>query len=350
MTISFIRRTDVKTLSYFVMLVCLLSLQCTKNHIGDYTFYFWRTKLQFSPLEKEALHALKVRELYVRYFDVALDRAGTGAHPVGEIAPGDTAIREYAVIPVIYIVNSVFSSCDKEALDSLPHQIWNKIETMSGAIGALYNEVQFDCDWTESTKERYFSFLYKIRAVAKRGCMISATIRLHQIKYPERMGIPPVDRGMAMVYNMRNLSLDTVCSIYDHTTAVSYLPYLRRYPLHCDVACAIFSWGILARNGKIEAVQGKCSAKSIAISGAFKLVRSGVYSVTRAHFEGDTYFKEGDLVKIEAMDGGRCRDALHAAMKYLQPGRTRIAFFDLDSTHLQRIGLHELEAMCRDNR
>ncbi len=47
------------------------------------------------------------------------------------------------------------------------------------------------------------------RAVREQsGLPLSSTIRLHQIKYRERTGVPPVERGMLMFYNMGQFSAD----------------------------------------------------------------------------------------------------------------------------------------------
>ena len=61
-------------------------------------------------------------------------------------------------------------------------------------------EIQIDCDWTKSTKDKYFYLLKKIKELSKKE--ISCTLRLYPYKYPEIMGVPPVDKAMLMCYNL----------------------------------------------------------------------------------------------------------------------------------------------------
>ncbi len=57
-------------------------------------------------------------------------------------------------------------------------------------------EIQIDCDWTERTRNAYFQLLTALkREPFLQGKILSATIRLHQVKYVQRSGIPPADRG-----------------------------------------------------------------------------------------------------------------------------------------------------------
>ena len=80
---------------------------------------------------------------------------------------------------------------------------------------------------------------------------LSATIRLHQVKYREETGVPPVDYGVLMYYNMGHISAMGANSIYDRSTALRYLGKLREYPLPLDIALPMFAWGVHSADGQV---------------------------------------------------------------------------------------------------
>jgi hypothetical protein len=103
---------------------------------------------------------------------------------IGKIScPADTSI-----IPVVYITNHTFHHFRKEDAESLAQKVFSKIDSIAKENSISYNEIQIDCDWSDSTRELYFSFLGKMKSISQKT--ISTTIRLHQVKYFERTGIP----------------------------------------------------------------------------------------------------------------------------------------------------------------
>ena len=78
---------------------------------------------------------------------------------------------------------------------------------------------------------------------------ISATIRLHQIKFLAKTGVPPVSKGLLMCYNMGNLKNPaTKNSIIETEELKKYIDNLAAYPLPLDVALPLFNWKVLFRN------------------------------------------------------------------------------------------------------
>ncbi|MBK8703650.1 MAG: hypothetical protein IPN33_08475 [Saprospiraceae bacterium] len=114
-------------------------------------------------------------------------------------------------------------------------------------------EIQIDCDWTEKTRDSYFYLLKKMREQLEPGnCALSATIRLHQVRYFKKTGAPPVDRGMLMFYNMGDVeSWEEPNSILNIKKGEPYLDGAARYPLPLDVALPAFGWGVLFREGRM---------------------------------------------------------------------------------------------------
>ena len=221
------------------------------------SFYHWKTDFHLSDFEKNYCNQLKINKLYVRLFDVDWDEASHFPKPIAIV--NSLEKTDWEIIPTIFITNKTFAQLADNQVDTLAKLIFDKIylKTKSIVSASLtrqeednFNEIQIDCDWTASTRDRFFSFLKKIKTISQKK--ISATIRLHQVKFKEKTGVPPVDAGVLMAYNMGNLEdSKTQNSILDIEILKSYMSKLKNYPLKLDVALPIFSWGVVVRDGEV---------------------------------------------------------------------------------------------------
>jgi len=162
-------------------------------------------------------------------------------------------------------------------------------------------EIQLDCDWTEKTKEKYFNFTndFKLHCVQE-NISVSATIRLHQVKYFEMTGVPPVDRGSLMFYNMSSVAdLATKNSIFNEEIARKYLVNFDRYPLKLDVILPAFSWGVLFRNNKINGIINDVKIEELSNNENIELLKSNLYRVVKNIFFHERYLKKNDQIRIE---------------------------------------------------
>ncbi|MEQ8352064.1 MAG: hypothetical protein RH862_11305 [Leptospiraceae bacterium] len=211
-------------------------------------FYFWQVR---APLPgKQELRNFGVDTLYVRYFDVTAGKSGP--RPVGI---RKTVKTDAVVIPVVYITVSALKGLNEKETEELARNIWKLIQK----IGFTGPEIQIDCDWTPSTRRTYFALLENIRKAmhSSPDLTLSATIRLHQLKYYRRTGIPPVDRGAVMIYNMGDLSNpEESNSIFRADLAKQYLDgkWLSEYPLPLDIAMPDFQWGVAFLNGSFHSL------------------------------------------------------------------------------------------------
>jgi hypothetical protein len=125
-----------------------------------------------------------------------------------------------------------------------------ELEFMAQKIATRINsckvkECQMDCDWTESSKENYFHFLSSLKSNLDSSMALSATIRLYQYKYSDKTGIPPVDRGMLMLYNFNSPKVyDGNNAIFEKSEAEKYLGK-KSYDLPLDFAIAHYQWNVL---------------------------------------------------------------------------------------------------------
>ena len=211
------------------------------------------------------------------------------------------ASGRYRVVPVVYIVNAVFLKIAYADVESLADHVWAKVSRMAEAQGLDFEQLQLDCDWSDGSRRNYFHFVdllnRKLKAEHKN---VSATIRLHQIKYAERTGIPPVSRGMLMFYNFGPIQADSPrSSIFNAEDAGRYASFIARYPLTLDLALPAFSWSVHSREGRvIELLEHLTEADVWAFDGFLK-VSPNHYLASRSFFFRGRYFMEGDLLLME---------------------------------------------------
>ena len=126
-------------------------------------------------------------------------------------------------------------------------------------------EIQLDCDWTKTTREKYFNLIEQMKQLTEINKIeITTTIRLHQVKFFNKTGVPPIKRGMLMFYNMSDVSDNrTRNSIYDEGLAKKYLINFDKYPLDLDVVLPAFSWSCWFRNGKLKNLINNIKAKDL---------------------------------------------------------------------------------------
>jgi spore germination protein YaaH len=130
----------------------LFLLNCQKEK--EISFYYWKTNFTLSKKESEALKHFKTKEIYLRFFDVD-KKEKDNLIPLGVIGkiscPADTSI-----IPVVYITNHTFHHFRKEDAESLAQKVFSKIDSIAKENSISYNEIQIDCDWSDSTRELFF--------------------------------------------------------------------------------------------------------------------------------------------------------------------------------------------------
>lgn len=318
----------------------------SQAHSGR-AFYFWKTQWTPSPALLQILHEHEIARLYVRFFDVDWEESVSSAQPVSPLRLGAPLPTAVTIIPVVFVTNRVFLNTKPSDVGKLADQVLHKVEQMAAEDGVRLTELQLDCDWTERTRASYFRFLEIIgRNLHKQKQTLSSTIRLHQIKYPERTGVPPVDRGMLMLYNFGPLRADAIrSSIFNVEDAERYTAHIASYVLPLDVALPVFSWTVHSRDGAVLGLLEKLESADIDGSGAFELKPSGRYQATRSLFFRGRYVMEGDELLIEQTTPQVTRQAATVAMRGASEQKTygTIALFDLDEKTLRHYDKRDLE-------
>jgi hypothetical protein len=324
----------MKIIIFFCLVIPLISYSCRNNRINyDKGIYYWKTNYSMSSSEIRFLSDLKISKIYLRLFDVDWDIGLNAPIPLGEIKFNNKPDSAFSIVPVIYITNKTITNLPDQQIDGLADKILFRVNYLLSVNKIKFNELQIDCDWSESTRSKYFSLINDLKKrLIPEGKIISSTIRLHQIKYSSRTGIPPVDRGMLMFYNMGKINTrDNLNSIYNETDADKYTNAIKTYPLPLDVVLPMFGWVVHIRDNKITGLLNESMISELAINKRFKAWGKNSYSAEESFFLHGNYFMKGDLLKIEEADPNMCRDAALKAAANLNNTRRTISVFDFDS-------------------
>lgn len=313
-------------------LLVLVLLAACRHQKKPLSFYYWKTQFTLNDYEQGVLYSHDVKSLYVRYFDVDFKPEDPQPVPVSPIQL-DTAVRSYRIIPVIFIRNRTFDRLPAAEVPALAKNVFALVTQISRSQGISPQQIQFDCDWSDRTRDKFFQFIAQYRALTN-TTTISATIRLHQVKYKDITGVPPVDYGVLMYYNMGAINGDNNNSIYEKSIADKYNSYIRSYPLPLDIALPVFSWGLTIRDGKVAALLNKINFTQFENDSNFIKVSSDRYQVKHACFKSGYYFKENDQIKQEHVPASDLQDIIKQINKYTNHKIGKLIFYDLDSTNL----------------
>jgi hypothetical protein len=330
--------------SALLLLACLL-LSCAKKPEGQRAFHYWRTTFTLSAAERRALTQQHVSKLYLRLFDVSWNQKTTATEPVGLLTFPERLPEGLEVVPVVYVRNSVFAQVAPAALAD---QVLALVRSQSEAGHFTFHELQLDCDWTESTRAAFFAFCMQLTARTKsEGVTLSATIRLHQVKYSERTGVPPVQRGMLMFYNMGRLAADaTRPSIFNPEDAEKYVEKLDAYPLPLDAALPVFSWGVQSRDGLMVELLSKPDRAELEANPSLRKDGPLRFVATSPTLVAGGYLREGDALNLEVMTPASSREAAELLSKHFHPRRPfTISLFDLDEKNLNAFAPQDVDAV-----
>jgi len=321
--------------SFCLILLTLFCSSCKKESKTPIAFYYWKQNFQLNEGQADILTKTACKRLYVRFFDIKWDINAQKPYPEAVINFKDK-VASYDITPVVFITNQTFEKLDQPGVDSLAIKCNALIKALAIKQGTSYTAVQIDCDWTMGTKDKYFSFLHSLKTLSKKA--LEVTIRLHQVKYQFKTGVPPADRGALMFYNMGKLSanLDDPNSIYDARIAKKYVESLNNYLLPLDVALPVFSWALHIRAGKVIQVYGKIGRAELGDKENFApTAQRTVYKAKRDFFKTGIYIKKGDLFKLEETDKVLLKHAAVQLAAHLNKKEKRtIIYYELGNLNL----------------
>ncbi len=339
--------TNVKTFGVFAACcIALLLTGCKEKHVQR-GFYFWKSPYTISATENELLEKSRVGKIYLKYFDVVSDERFSIPTPTATVDLSDSTHNTLEVIPTIYITTNAIRQLKGDSnIATLARLICRRISQIDSVWKIPpHQEVQIDCDWTPSTQATYFKLLSAIKSnKLLKGKTLSATIRLHQIKYIEKTGVPPVDRGMLMCYNLTDVrSLYSENSIFNADEALQYTQNLRSYPHPIDIALPIFSWGVVFNNGRFRLIMNGLTAQELSRNTHFRMTRKNHYLVTSSTTLNGVTLYTGEQIRTEASDMSEI--ARFSKELRIANDTLTVSLFSLDSKYLKNINNEKIEAL-----
>lgn len=297
---------SMKIFPFFIFLLLLIS--CKKQEKHPYTFYYWKTNLRLDETERKTLSRSTSPYLYVRFFDI--DKADGKFQPVAVLTKDKNFTTQKQVVPTVFVTNQTFLHIKANEIGFLAESIYKLIRKKTNEYHfKTNNEIQIDCDWTSGTRDDYFAFLKKLQKIS--GKEISCTLRLHQVKDKNLMGIPPVKKVYLMCYSTSSpLENSDYNSILDLNVMKSYLSGLETYPIqNIEVALPIYSWGIVTNHLGKHKLINSLSEKDLK-NPDFRKISDHEILILKDGFYFGNFLNKGFKIKIEEISAEQLREAV----------------------------------------
>lgn len=299
-------------------------------------FYYWRTWFSIEERESELLKKNKIGKLYVRFFDVDINKDHKFSDKCVPVATTTGLseihnVKNINIVPVVFITPEAIKEY-ASFTDNLAHRIY----AMCASNNINIEEVQFDCDWTTSTHDAYFQFIKAVKRPLqnyfKKDVRLSSTIRLHQLSQ-----IPPeVDYGVLMCYNTGDFKdYNTKNSILDIEDVKPYLKYLKSYKLPLALALPSYSWGVEFDKDKKFVCLEK-SIWSINDTSNYRHLEDNYYELKKKNPETTIQY-----VRYEEISAATIMEAKKIIRK--KSGKLPIVLFHLDAQQLSKYSDDEIK-------
>jgi len=319
---------------------------CGSHHTVTPAFYFWKTRYALSSADSGLLQRSGAHKLYIRMCDVDWSGAEEKILPRAPLdfaqAP-DTAL-DY--VPVVFITARTLAHLpDSAAVKTLAQNLTGLLSKMCAGASIYPSEVQLDCDWTATRREVYFALLRAVkRQTFLKGKILSATVRLHQVKYVGKSGIPPADRGMLMCYNMGNTRKPGPHnSILDAEEAEDYLENIGAYPLPLDIALPLFRWCVLFRDHALVGILRDVPPEEAATASFLQKKNALEYRCVADTLWHGYALKTGDILRTEIVEAEAIHRIARYAARRIRNIDLTVALYHLDPVTCSKYSPDEME-------
>jgi hypothetical protein len=373
----------MKNIVFILLFVVLSSGSCENEHEVIRSFCYWKTDLYFQKEEDSLINKLDIKHLYVRFFDVDYSPYSKEPLPVATIHDISLNKSNPEITPSIFITNEVVLKSDKKQLDSLAVRMAKRIgqigqkmnESKAKSIASEivypkdyykqenfkrlnydsvksielsklkvdYKEILIDCDWTKKSQKNYFYLLEQIKNQFP-SAKITATIRLWQYKYATKAGIPPVDKGLLMCYNItKPEDFQTKNSIGTSEELAQYITH-SDYKLKLDIALPLYSWAVAFRGNQFKGILSDYD-KLLNDSVKVKKVSDTKYILQDDILIGQTYLRNGDEIRIEKISKEELDKMISIIKNKIQiDNQTKVTFFSFDKKYINDYGTENISS------
>ncbi|KAF2081791.1 hypothetical protein [Flavobacterium sharifuzzamanii] len=328
-----------------LLILIILFVSCDKKHETIRSFCYWKTDLNFDKKDDSIIKRLKVKHLYIRFFDVDWSSQDNEPVPVADIRNVKLNKSQLEITPSVFITNEVFLKTNKGQLDTLALRIMKRINQIAIREKILpkndFQEILIDCDWSPKSRENYFYLLKQIKKSFTKT-KLSATIRLWQYKYTTKAGTPPIDRGLLMCYNITKPNdLNTENSIGTSRELSQYITH-NKYKLKLDIALPLYSWAVVFRGNQYK---GIISDYEQLINGQTKMkeIAPNKYLLKEDILIGKTYLRNGDLIRIEKISDEELEKMISIVKNKIEiDNKTKISFFSFDEKYINNYKIQNI--------
>ncbi|TAF67885.1 MAG: hypothetical protein EAZ55_02385 [Cytophagales bacterium] len=314
-------------------------------------FYHWRRHWAIDSIEKQYVEKLASQRLYVHFFDVDWHFEKKEATPIAPLYANKQS-NDFQlgvkIIPVIFITNRTMEHINSSAIESLAIRIQKQIESIHQKYfyASEIVEIQLDCDWSLGTKEKFFALLKAIKKQNSPKILLSATIRLHQIKYNHLTGVPPIDKGVLMCYNVGKIDgSNTENSILDPQIVSQYIDKLAQYPLPLAIALPIYNWAVVKRRGQVVALLNHLTAKEFETP-YYKKIATNEYEVTKSHYLAGEYLYQQDKIRLEIITYPLLENTIDILKRKITTQPLEVIYYHLDSENFKHFSYEDLQTLA----
>ena len=285
----------------FLIVSTIFIMKNEKSQDLTISFYSWENSFN----QKEI-----TEKLYIKVLDIAYSTKL-------EIIKSNLQEKPKDFIPVVYITNETMQNVDFSLISNA---------IIQGLKNYEFKELQIDCDWSNSTQSNYFKLLEDLKT--KLNKTLSATIRLHQIKYYTKTGVPNVDYGVLMYYNMSNITdINTKNSILDNDIAKKYHYNFENYKLKLKLALPLYSQAIQFRENKALSIFEGVEKNDFDAN--FTEISPNLYKVLNSTYFKGRYIYKDDIFRFEDVKKEDLKIALEDFMNLTKNRFDEIIFYTL---------------------
>lgn len=318
-------------LFFSLSLIIILHISC-QNKEPSVGFYHWKTTYKRDTLTQQMAQELKSNTLFVRIMDIDFTDGGIEPIPISPISFEQTIDQNQELVPVVFINQRIFKELDSLQIRGLAHKVIPFIsEKVKQGGKDIFKELQIDCDWTKSSRDKFFYLLEYLQTIPELNeVTLSSTLRLHQVKNIQSSGIPPVKRATLMCYNMGNLrQFGDHNSILNQKDLTTYLSgTLKDYPLELDIALPLFEWFVAFRDHQYIGISKHVDKIDLDNKSLFtKNPKTELYILNQDLQKAN--LKKGDVIRHEFISKEQLMATAKFLNKELKGKEKRIIFYHL---------------------
>ena len=313
---------NIKSLLKISTIIFAALLSCNQP-IKDIKFslYYWKNNAHLTEEQKHIMNNSSIENIYLKICDFKWSEKTKKIETpsISNIIESNKNIK-----PVFFIENKVFEvKSGKEFYDFFQKKIkdFHYLKDIKN--------IQIDCDWTIETKDHYFSFLKYLK---QNGYHTEVTLRLHQIKHTEITGIPDVESGVLMIYNLTSPRIfNQKNSIYNANLAHAYLNgYINKYPLKIKAALPAFSWGVHFQHENIQRLISNTTFEDYNRE-ELDEIKPNLFKSNKPFYFKNIPINKRDIIRYEYPDINNVSNMINYLTQNIKQDSLEIIFFSLDS-------------------